>query len=308
MSMADRRTRFEGDLRQKRFDFGRSGKAGLSPPYAKLRRVGPGPPLCAKASRLWLCIAAVIWSATGVEALASASAPRSRIPSPGGCSFSAHDGEYQTLAEVCADTLRSLDRVMTTSARRVECQDWPNLEAVTSGGGFAHDGMGAVEFLPLSRGRFLLKIRCSGGAYNESFLLFAYDESIRVRLLLDAGGTQAPPPILLFPEVVGSGPTGGLTGKVFVRHFDRKRLVLYHWAKALGDGSGGVYAEYLVDKIRFVPSMRVAVYKGDADYADPYQFQPGRRPSGKDWRALRPESPLEGRVAEVWDDGMEPDG
>jgi len=166
-------------------------------------------------------------------------------------------------------TLKSLAASMEGVKALAMCYDLPELWASSEG---IAEG---VRLLPLARRHSLIGVRCGHGAYNEAWLLFAWD-----------GRSDTIPKLILFPR---PDPEQDLeevrqAGAVYMRDFNTASSVLYVLQKLLGDGSGGFYAEYRIDPKTFTPRLVLAISKWDADHENGYNFVRGKRPSGKGWR------------------------
>jgi hypothetical protein len=164
-----------------------------------------------------------------------------------------------------------------------QCFDLPDLSTLAG----AHDGL---KFLALSEGRFLVQVRCMEGAYNELSLVFAWDKRTPSTLRL-----------VVFPRPaeVAAPLWSRKLGTVGMRDFDTNRGIVFGLEKVLGDGSGGFYSEYRIDRTTFIPELLTAIYKPEADYIDGYNFKRGQRPSGKDWRNMAVGQRYRGRLIDV---------
>lgn len=178
-----------------------------------------------------------------------------------------------------SDVLLGLSRALANVKAFNVCSDLPDLTQSR-----------ALKVLPLSERRFLLQVRCALGAYNELSLIFAWD-------------THAPSALKLIvfpkpPEVAAPNWSREL-GTVGIRDFDRKRGIVFGLEKLLGDGSGGFYSEYRIDRTTFVPELITAVYKPDADHDGGYNFTRGKRPSGKRWHDVTGRTKRRGYLIDV---------
>ena len=207
--------------------------------------------------------------------------PRSSIKLPNDCAFVAHSGPYRTIADTCARMLLRLDKALKSSWLNKECdiEEFHDLQYVTAGESM-HD---FLEFLPLGNGKFLIKLVCSFGAYNSHSLIFAYDESHVQRQKFDDSGSRSLPSLIVFPRLHAAYAPSGFSYEVNVRDFEETNAILYHFDKYLGDGSGGIYAEYEINKKTFIPTLRRSVHKDSANYEEKYEFERGRLPKGRDW-------------------------
>lgn len=142
-----------------------------------------------------------------------------------------------------------------------QCGDWPNLEAQAQG-----ENVAGLKFWPLERGHFLVQVRCSSGAYNETSLFFRWnDDSL-------GGEVQL---------VVFGSHDGEPTARVFARDFDSKQRTLWAFRKLLGDGSGGEYQRFTFEGE--VPVLRESVTKAEADGTNGWNFDRRSTPKGPGW-------------------------
>jgi hypothetical protein len=123
------------------------------------------------------------------------------------------------------------------------------------------------------------------GAYNSGTLIFAYDESHRLREKKGDATPEPLPSLVVFPMLHAAYASTGFSYTVNARDFDERHAVLYHLDKMIGDGSGGDYAEYKIDRRTFIPTLRRNIFKGYADHEDGYNFSHGEIPRGKDWHS-----------------------
>jgi hypothetical protein len=180
---------------------------------------------------------------------------------------------------MCAETLRSIDVMLKSSWLHKICFEnaVPDLSAAADG---EHVDEDSLEFLPLGKRRFLLAVWCIEGAYNVGYLVFAYDESRLVPARLTNYSTRPLPPLVVFPRVRPYAEFDYLPNK---RDFDKRDAILYSLDKALGDGSGGIYAEYQINRDTFIPTLLRNIYKKEADHEDTYDFSRAMVPRGTDW-------------------------
>lgn len=190
---------------------------------------------------------------------------RAAIRLPEGCSFTAG---APAAASTCADMLVLLKKTFERSTFKESCGDWPDLEAASRG-----EKVPGLAFLPLGRGHFLLQVRCTTGAYNESSLFFLWDDRTH----------EFAPPLVLFPAE-GAVPEA----LVFARDFDAKRLTLWELRKELGDGSAGRYRRFTF--VNEQPVLDEQVSKDGADHLDPYDFSRKAAPRGAKWVRTTPKS------------------
>jgi hypothetical protein len=207
--------------------------------------------------------------------------PRKSIQLPNGCAFVAHSGQYKTLADIYAETLLALDKALKTSWLGKECDvdQFRDLKYVTAGVPM-NDWF---EFIPVGDGRFLIKLVCSIGAYNWWTLVFAYDESHIPREKVGVTAPHSLPALIIFPIFHAHYAPSNFIYAINMRDLDRKYLTLFHYDKMLGDGSGGIYAEYRIDRRTFIPALRRSMHKDFADHEETYDFERGKLPRGKDW-------------------------
>jgi hypothetical protein len=196
--------------------------------------------------------------------------PRSSIKLPNDCAFVAYSGPYSTIADACARMLLRLDKALKSSWLNTECdiEEFHDLASVTAGESM-HD---FLEFLPLGNGKFLIRLVCSYGPYNSHSLIFAYDESRVRRQKWDDSGSHSLPSLIVFPRLHAAYAPSGFSYDVNVRDFEEANAILYHFDKYLGDGSGGIYAEYEINKKTFIPTLRRSVHKDSANYEEKYEF------------------------------------
>ncbi|MGA7831826.1 MAG: STY0301 family protein [Terracidiphilus sp.] len=224
--------------------------------------------------------------------------PREVIKLPDDCVFIAHDGDYETQADICAETVYALYKSIKNSEIYKQCNNdfFPDLEGMDKDNEAVlvaklyEDGlMDRLAFLSLGKGRFLMKVMCTEGAYNEGTFLFAYDEAgIDPSKIGDSYGLQPAPPLIVFTTMLDdrhSVPFKGFVSLLNLRDYDPRSFTLYHFGKMLGDGSGGDYAEYRINPETFIPTLQRSIYKANADNKDPYNFDRGQLPRGKDWHS-----------------------
>jgi hypothetical protein len=195
--------------------------------------------------------------------------------------FHAAVSQYKTLADICAETLLALDKALKASWLNEECDvdQFRDLKYVTAGVPM-NDWF---KFIPLGHGRFLIKLVCSIGAYNWWTLVFAYDESQIAREKVGVTLPHSLPSLVVFPILHANYAPSTFTYAINMRDFDGKASIIYHYDMMLGDGSGGIYAEYSVDRGTFIPTLRRSIHKDFADHEETYDFERGKLPRGKDW-------------------------
>lgn len=223
--------------------------------------------------------------------------PRPQIQQPAqDCNFLAADNPRNfALERACARHLQTIGQMLRHSAWQNTCEgdvlpDLRDLDAYFERTPDGREiGTDRLLFLPLGKGRFLIALACNQGAYNTSYLVFTYEETPH----------PAPPRLLWFPEIRYSGRRAHVhyTAQVTLRDFDPATCTLYHYAKYLGDGSGGSYAEYAIDPHTFTPRLKVWISKEETDHMGSYQFARGRRPHAKGWQTYA--SPVQGRLADI---------
>jgi hypothetical protein len=186
-------------------------------------------------------------------------------------------------------TLDAVARAIESGPLRARCAE--GLESLRRREPIKSPEDSGFAFLPLGRGRELLRLDCATEAYNRQSLFFAIDAG------LPAG---AAPPVLAFPR---AHPPRRTDYRIFAnpRDFNPESAVLYDFDKMLGDGSGGYYAEYAIDREDFVPTLRFAAEKKDADHTEYYSFERGRVPRGPHWIRYRPEPRARGCVIALAD-------
>jgi len=223
---------------------------------------------------------------------------RNKIQAPEDYAFVAHDSIYETPADICAKTLLSLEAAIRNSPLQCECPLRPNLENAAYG-----DSLNSyLEFLPLSKGRFLIRMICDQGAYNETWLFFAYNERAIAPTKSSDTIAKPVPPLLIFPTPCNNSVyRSEFSPIVYGRYFDIKSASLYTLSKMLGDGSGGYYAEYKIDTTNFIPSFKLAIFKNFTDNLDGYNFEVGKKPHGKNWNEYKSKVPLSGYLIELKD-------
>lgn len=184
------------------------------------------------------------------------------------CSFLAHDGG-ETAADRCAARLIKLGQALADHAViRDHCPDLPDFTGLVRGASWTR----LLVRHRLGAGRAILAVLCDQTAYNRRWLLFA-----------DDARTQALPGLLLLRDVSQPGAPD-FTFTPFFRALVDGRI--YSYRQALGDGSGGIYAEYHINSSDLRPILRLAIVKPNADHRTPYHFQLGRRPQGAGWQRL----------------------
>ncbi|MBM4782657.1 MAG: hypothetical protein GQE15_33695 [Archangiaceae bacterium] len=194
---------------------------------------------------------------------------RRSITLPKDCSFSAesHEGKRRVLHR-CAEFLVQLDAALKQSPWSERCGDLPDLKAASLGESVP------VFFHALAPGRFVARVRCSSGAYNEQFLHFVWDER------KPASGA-APLQLLYFPFVDGT-----VDPLVFTRDFDPAKKELLSFRKVTGDGSAGLYRRFSFDD--GVPVLRESIEKPESDHLDGWDFDRKSTPKGAGWvRSLK---------------------
>lgn len=189
---------------------------------------------------------------------------RRSIALPKDCSFSAesHEGKRQLLHR-CAEFLVQLDAALKQPPWAERCGDLPDLKAASLGESVP------VFFHALAPGRFVVRVRCSSGAYNEQFLHFVWDERKPV-------SGAAPLQLLYFPFVDGT-----VDPLVFTRDFDPAKKELLSFRKASGDGSAGLYRRFSFDD--GVPVLRESIEKAESDHLDGWNFSRKSTPKGAAW-------------------------
>jgi len=208
--------------------------------------------------------------------------PRLSIELPDGCAFVAHGGSYPDLADICAQMLADVRKILMQSWLGQECDEYvfQELEYAPVG----HPMSIYLKFVPVARGKFLMNLVCDIGAYNWNVLMLAYDES---RIRKQPSGNPVPnrvlPSLIIFPRLDSKYFPSGFSYEVNTRDFDRKHAILYHYDKYLGDGSGGIYDEYSINRSTFIPTLKRSIHKDSANYEQKYQFERGKLPHGPDW-------------------------
>lgn len=215
------------------------------------------------------------WGLLLLGAIASGpAAARAQIDLPDDCNYTAVEPGVYSAETACARQLERIGRAFRHSPlwRRCDANIRTDFSRILSSGYQAH----RLKFLPLGGQRFLLAVACNQGAYNASYLFFTYQDQPR----------SATPKVLLFPEVkdIAGKARIAYTPLVFMREFDPESRTLYHYAKTLGDGTGGDYAEYLIDARRFTPRLKTWISKHPADSRSQYQFEKGQRPQASGWQ------------------------
>ncbi|WP_018609321.1 DUF1176 domain-containing protein [Uliginosibacterium gangwonense] len=212
------------------------------------------------------------------------------------CNFLAAEKPTDFVLEnACARHLETIGQMLRHSTWRDECERniLPGLENLGSyyeqTPGSSEIGVDKLLFLPLGRGHFLIALACSQGAYNTDYLVFTYEDRPH----------PAQPKLLWFPEIQYSGNHVRLhyTARLTLRDFDARTHSLYHYAKYLGNGSGGNYAEYVIDAKTFMPRLKVWISKADTDHQGNYQFKRGQRPHAKGWQAYP--HPAQGKLGAI---------
>jgi hypothetical protein len=223
---------------------------------------------------------------------------RDKIQAPEDYAFVAHDSIFETPADICANTLLSLEEAIRHSALQCECLQRPNLQNAAFGDSLDR----YLEFLPLSKGHFLIKMLCDQGAYNETWLFFAYNESAIIPAKSKDTVPKPVPQLLVFPTPNNNSPYKYESSPIiFARYFDSKNASLYTLSKMLGDGSGGYYAEYEINAATFVPTFNLAIYKDFTDNLNGYDFEIDKRPHGKNWIEYKPKHPINGTLIDLKD-------
>jgi hypothetical protein len=225
---------------------------------------------------------------------------RTKIQTPADYAYSAHARGLETAADICAGTLAKLEQTIRMSPLDSLCEDRPNLSYLAAGKPLDDD----LEFLSLSIGRFLIKVRCQSGAYNATYMFFPYDEaSITPVFLTDSSYDKRPAlPLLVFPTPKNNSAFADeYSPLLFARDFDLRNFTLFTLSKMTGDGSGGYYAEYKIDTLSFIPALQLVIYKNEPDHNDGYNFERGQKPHGKDWIEYKPKVPMKGCFMDVTD-------
>jgi hypothetical protein len=195
-------------------------------------------------------------------------AGRTTIRLPDGCAFTATENGQTSPPSVCAEMLLMVKKSFERSPFAQSCGDWPDLEAAARGA-----AVPGLAFLPLGRAQFLMQVRCTSGAYNESSLFFLWDDRTH----------EVAPPLVLFPSE-GSMPEA----QVFARDFEPKRPTLWELRKQLGDGSGGRYRRFTFKDA--LPVLEEQIDKDEADHLDGYNFSRKQVPHGAKWKRTTPKS------------------
>lgn len=189
---------------------------------------------------------------------------RRSITLPRDCAFSAesHEGRRQLLHR-CAEFLVQLDTALKQPPWSERCADLPDLKAAALG-----ESVPAF-FHALAPGRFIARVRCTTGAYNEQYLHFVWDER---KPTLE----PAPLQLLYFPFT-----DGAVDPLVFTRDFDPAKKELLSFRKVSGDGSAGHYRRFTFDD--GVPVLRESIEKEDSDHLDGWNFDRKSTPKGGKW-------------------------
>lgn len=189
---------------------------------------------------------------------------RRSITLPKDCSFSAESNEGKRRAlHRCAEFLVQLDTALKQPPWSERCGDLPDLKAASLG-----ESVPAF-FHALAPGRFIARVRCTTGAYNEQFLHFVWDER---KPTLE----PAPLQLLYFPFTDGT-----VAPLVFTRDFDPAKKELLAFRIVSGDGSAGLYQRFTFDD--GVPVLRESIEKADADHVDGWSYERKSTPKGAGW-------------------------
>lgn len=204
-----------------------------------------------------------------LSSLAYGQEPRRFISMPDDCVFSAESDEGKRKQhDRCAEFLVQLDSALKQSPWSERCGDLPDLSAAALGESVP------AYFHALEPGRFIARVRCTSGAYNEEFLHFVWDERTPAR-------EPAPLQLLYFPFVDGT-----VDPLVYSRDFDPSKKQLLSFRKVSGDGSAGLYRRFSFDD--GVPVLRESIEKKESDHLDGWNFTRRSTPKGRHWvRSLK---------------------
>ena len=193
---------------------------------------------------------------------------RTTIHLPEGCAVTAAAEGETNPPTTCAQMLLLTKKAWQRSTFAQSCGDAPDLEAAARG-----EKVEGLAFHPFGKGHFLMQVRCTTGAYNETSLFFLWDDRTH----------ELEPPLMLFP-VDGSVPEA----LVFARDFDPKKPTLWELRKELGDGSGGRYRRFGFKDA--LPVLEEQISKDGADHVDGYDFSRKKVPHGAKWQRTTPKS------------------
>lgn len=220
--------------------------------------------------REWFC--GLLALALAADVLAAG--PRSARFGADSCAYVARtgSGEYR-YEHACAAALEAV----TLAPWRDGCDELAAenlLEALAERPGQPRPS----RFHILAKGRFLLEVPCRSGAYNQSSLFFAYDE------------TRLPARVapLVFPQ-----PDGVPKSEVFARAVDGRRRLIVEYRKARGLGDAGYYARYGLDRGGSKVVLKEVIAKERWDGRDAFHWTGpiDRKPRGSGWRRLYPRAP-----------------
>lgn len=242
---------------------------------------------------LWLV--AVLLAVLPIAPADASSELRRMISLPDDCAWVVHGGGKATPADRCAAMLSDLQRSFMQSPLKSQCDLWPDLDHAAIG----EDMAGRLKFIPLKPGKFLLQAQCSQGAYNESYLIFAYDETRNT-------SSRAVPALIIFPtnpvfqnepklqhwEIEPYEPI------IASREIEAKTGRITAYFKGLGDGSIGYYARYSVDPITFRPALKLTIIRDENDHQNGWHFSKSSEPSGQGWQRFT-QPPIQGCLASL---------
>lgn len=216
------------------------------------------------------------------------------------CAFAAHDGDQQDAADVCAEVLRALQTHFEQSVFKGEsCPSWPNLPLIALG-----EESERVQFIPLTKQRWLLRVQCDVAAYNDTAFFFLYDET-KLKPGLRGEPRLEPLPLLIFPNdpwFLASKEGRRFQARpydetLFSARYLPKERELATFRKGLGDGTLGVASRYRIDPETGVPTLVVSVARARDDHAHPFDPSTAKEPSGPGWTRFTPKQPVRGCLA-----------
>jgi hypothetical protein len=128
-----------------------------------------------------------------------------------------------------------------------------------------------AKFYAFKPAKFLLEVPCNEGAYNQSSVFFAYDESV------EAPGLK---------QIQFSMANGKFASEIASRHVSVKAAQVFVYSKERGIGDSGYYARYALDRKTLSPTLlEVIEKKNQQDGKDPFHWT-GRlkdKPKGEGW-------------------------
>lgn len=222
---------------------------------------------------------AALLAATLFLAVAPHPATARAIVWPDGCSHTAHAPNEHPLSDACAEAIDALD--WSTLPRRGDGEaacDPDYSKGLRVVAELSQEGPHYIRFEPLSRGRFLMRILCRGGAYNAIYIYVLYDETRR----------PARAQFLWFPvyRMRDGVPVKEIVPYLFARTFNPATRELVALAKYRGMGDCGEFSRYVLRGS--TPVLMEFRAKTDCDGTAIYQLRRGLAQPSPHWKRYFP--------------------